>query len=181
MVLAKITVTSGIYRLVLVLHILSAIVGFGAVLLNGIYADEIKKHQGPEGIAIFDANWRASVKWGEKFIYAVPIFGLALVGMSDKVIKFSHTWVWLALVLYVIALGIVHGIHLPNLRRMRALMGELAAMGPPPAGTQSAGPPPQVAEIERRGQTANMLGMLLSLFVVAILVLMVFKPGGPRF
>ena len=30
-------INSGIYKLVLVLHILTAIVGFGAVLLNGIY------------------------------------------------------------------------------------------------------------------------------------------------
>src|SRR5205823_5833094 len=114
-----------------------------------------------EGAAIFDANYRVSVHWAEKFIYAVLIFGLALVGMSDKVFKFGQTWVWLSIVLYVVALGIVHGAHLPNLRRMRTLMGELAALGPPPEGAAPSGPPPQVAEIERRDQTAAVLGTTL--------------------
>ena len=36
-----------------------------------------------------------------------------------------------------------------------------------------------VAEMERRERLAATMGMILSLLVVAVLVLMVFKPGGP--
>ena len=50
MLVLGITTQSGIYRTILVLHILCAIVGFGAVMLNAIYGAESKKRPGPEGI-----------------------------------------------------------------------------------------------------------------------------------
>ena len=81
----------------------------------------MQKRPGPEGIAVFDANYRVS-KVGEYFIYAVFLLGLALVGLSDPVWKFSQTWVWLAIVLYLVALGISHGVLFPALKRMRVLM-----------------------------------------------------------
>ncbi len=85
----------GLYKTLLAAHILCAIIGFGAVFLNAIYGNEVKKHRGAEGIAIFDANEKVS-KIGEYFIYAVPVFGIAMIFSSDKLWKFSQTWVWLA-------------------------------------------------------------------------------------
>ncbi len=49
---------SAAYNILLLLHIAAAIVGFGAVLLNGVYGAEIKKRRGAEGIAIAEANHR---------------------------------------------------------------------------------------------------------------------------
>ena len=170
------TITSSGYRFVLLLHILSAIVGFGGVFLNVIYGNEVRKRKGPEGLAIFQANFKVA-NIAEYFIYAVPIFGLALVGMSDKAIDFGDTWVWLALVLYVVALGVVHGLLRPRLRRMEALMVELNAGGPPGAG----GPPPQAVALEQNGKEVAMISGVLNLMLIVLLYLMIFKPGGLRF
>ena len=49
MVLA--TVGSGVYKLFLFLHILTAILGFGAVLWNAAYAVQARKRPGPGGLA----------------------------------------------------------------------------------------------------------------------------------
>src|SRR5579864_1458717 len=116
------TISSNGYRIVLALHILAAIVGFGGVLLNGVYAAKARARPGPEGAAIAQANYEVSYGWAQWFIYAVLILGFALVGMSDKLIKFSQTWVWLAVVLYVAIIGILHGVHRPNVRRLDELM-----------------------------------------------------------
>ncbi len=43
---------SDAYKIVLVLHILCAIIGFGAVFLNGLYGAQAAKYKGPEGLAI---------------------------------------------------------------------------------------------------------------------------------
>ena len=43
------TIVSTPYKIVLVLHILAAIIGFGSVMLNGVYASEARKRPGPEG------------------------------------------------------------------------------------------------------------------------------------
>ncbi|HUR49844.1 MAG TPA: hypothetical protein VMY88_10020 [Acidimicrobiales bacterium] len=163
------------YKIVFLLHILCAIIGFGAVMLNGIYAAEVKKRRGAEGLAILQANTRVS-QIGEIFIMAVPLFGIGLVFMSDGAWRFSQTWVWSALGLFVVALGISLGFMAPAVKRQEGLMKELLAGGPPPAGA-SEGPPPQVAQLEANGKKMAMAGGLLHLALVTMLFLMIFKPG----
>jgi hypothetical protein len=169
------TINGGLYKLCLVLHILCAIVGFGAVFLNGIYGQQMKTRlqsgRVAEAIGIYEANLTVS-KIGEYFIYAVFIFGFALLGLSDSVWKFSQTWVWLAVVLYVIGIGLSHGVLMPTVKRMGVLMHELAA-GPPPVG----GPPPQAAEMASLGQRMGIVGPVLNIILIVILFLMVWKPG----
>ena len=63
------TYGNDLYKVVLVLHIFCAIVGFGAVYLNALYGQRDPEAPGPEGLAIYDANFRVS-KVGEYFIYA---------------------------------------------------------------------------------------------------------------
>src|SRR4029077_5529090 len=69
------TIVSTPYKIVLVLHILAAIIGFGSVLLNGVYASEARKRPGPEGGAIADANYRVSFGIAMYVIYAIPVLG----------------------------------------------------------------------------------------------------------
>ncbi len=175
MVLA--TISSGFYKVVLVLHILCAIIGFGAVFLNGIYGQQMKSRmqsgRGAEALGIYEANYTVS-KIGEYFIYAVFVLGFAALGLSDSFWEFSQTWVWLSVVLFVVALGLSHGVLQPAVRRMGVLMREMLA-GPPPAG----GPPPEAAEMAEIGKKLGAIGPVLDLIMIAILFLMVFKPGGP--
>jgi uncharacterized membrane protein len=164
------------YKVVLLLHVLCAIIGFGTVFLNGLYGREAKQRPGPGGAAITAANYNVS-KVAEYFIYAVFILGFALVGMSDKAWKFGQTWVWLAIVLYLVGIAVSHGILFPSARRMRDLSAELATAGPPPADAPP-GPPPQVAEMEQIGKRLGASSTFLHLLLVVILVLMIWKPGA---
>jgi len=84
-------------------------------------------------------------------------------------------------VLYVAALLFSIFVHQPNLRRMDALVNELAAMaagGPPAGGPPAGGPPPQAVELEQRGKAAARNGGILHLAFVVILVLMVWGSRG---
>jgi len=175
MVLANID--GGFYKFVLVLHIFCAIVGFGAVFLNGVYGQQMKVRMQAgkidEAIGIFEANDFVS-KIGEYFIYAVFLLGFAVLGLSDSAWKFSQTWVWLAIVVYLVAVGLSHAVLLPAVKRMGVLMHEMRD-GPPPVG----GPPPQAAEMASIGQKLAVVGPILDLAMIVVLFLMVFKPGGP--
>ncbi len=168
---------SDAYKIVLVLHILCAIVGFGAVFLNGLYGQQAKSRKGTEGLAISEANELVS-KVGEYFIFAVFLLGIALVLIGDDVWSFGDTWVWLSMLLYLLALGTSQGLMLPRVRRLIALQRELVAGGPPPADAPP-GPPPQVVEMESVGKQVGLIGALLNLALVVLIVLMVFQPGGP--
>ena len=160
-------VTSFAYKLVLLLHILSAIIGFGGVLLNGVYATRAKKRPPAEALAVVEANTWVSMKVAEIFIYLTAVFGLGLVGLSDKVWKFSQTWVWLALVVYVVGAR-----HLP---RPADAAGEEAHR----AHARDRG---RLADLgRRRGPKLEPqiggISMALNLVLVVVLVLMVWKPG----
>lgn len=179
---------SDAYKVVLILHIVTVVVGIGAVMLNGVYGAQAKARKGPEGLAIAEANYKVSML-AEKIIYLIPLFGIGLVFMSTtggiQIFKFSQTWVWLSLVLYVVALGVAHGVVMPTAKKMQVLMRELLAVGPPPGGAAGAGapppgaggPPPQVAQLEALGKRIGAGGATLNVLTVVIIVLMVWKPG----
>lgn len=164
-------VGSGLYKTLLVLHILSAIVGLGAVMLNGLYAAQSQKRPGPAGRAVSETNFFVS-NIAEKFIYTIPIFGILLVLDSGKAWKFSQTWIWLALLIYVVAIGISHAILIPGHKRINALLLEME-QGPAPAG----GRPPQAVESQAIAKRMAAAGATLNVFVVVFLVLMIWKPG----
>jgi len=162
---------SGIFKFLLVLHILTAIAGIGAVMWNGVYGAQAKKRPGPAGRAVAEANYTVS-SITEYARYALFVFGILLVLASDKVIKFSTTFVWLSMLLFIIAIGISHAVMFPTSKKMQALMLEVE-QGPPPSG----GPPPQVAQMEALGQRLAVGGGVLNVLAVTILFLMIWKPG----
>jgi hypothetical protein len=165
-------INSGIYKLLLLLHITSVIVGIGAVMLNGLYASQTAKRKGPEGRAISEANfWVSGI--AEYVIYSIPIWGILLVLTSDDAWKFSQTWIWLALLLFAVALGISHAVMFPSHKRLNELLAEMERT-PPPAG----GAPPQVAELDRLGQRLAAGGATLDVIVVIFVALMIWKPGA---
>lgn len=171
------TTNSGIFKLLLVVHLVAAVVGFGPLIVGGFFANESKKRPGPEGLAVFDAYEHVAIRVAERVVYTVPVWGILLVLLSNKAFEFSQTWIWLSLLLFILAIGLSHGVHIPNLRRMRALQGELVAMTPPAAGAAPSGPPPQVAQLEQCERRAAVVGTVLDLAFVVIIVLMVWKPG----
>ena len=63
MVLA--TVNGGLYKLLFVIHMLSAIVGFGVLTLGGLFGLEAKKRQGPEGLAVFESFEHIALTYAE--------------------------------------------------------------------------------------------------------------------
>jgi hypothetical protein len=171
-------VNSSLFKLVLVFHLLSVVVGFGGMTLIGFVGAASQGYPGPPGQAVFDTSQRLG-KVAEYFIYAVPVFGIALLFISTTngthVYWWDQTWVSLSLLIYIATVGFIHALHVPNLRKMGELMAEVNAAGPPPAG--AAGPPPQVAELQERGKRAGLYGGVANAAWVAVLILMVWKPG----
>jgi hypothetical protein len=159
------------YQVVFYLHILSIIVGLGAVFFNAVYGSEIRKRTGAGAVAIAEANLRVSTL-AKLFTYSIPIWGFGLIGLSDGVWEFSQTWVWLSTVLFALALGVATLVLFPTAKRQITLMKEMEAAGPP-----AGGPPPQVAELQANGKKLAMAGGFNHLALVVILALMIWKPG----
>jgi len=159
---------SGPYKFFLVLHIVAVIAGIGTTVLNGIYGAKAKA-AGPNGGHIAKANFEVTTI-AEKIIYLVPIFGIILVFLSDDAYQFDQFWIYGSLILFVIALGIAHGVMIPSTKRMLDVGAKLGS---------GQGGPADGAEMEALGKRLAMGGMTLNLLIVIIVVLMIWKPGGP--
>jgi len=149
----------GYYQVLLVIHLLTVIVGIGSVVLNGLYGNEAKKAGPNGGNAVVRANFQVSTI-AEYVIYLIPVTGILMV-IKDPRWDFSDTWVMMAIALYVIALGIAHAVLIPSSKKMIEL-----TQGPP------------TPEVEAVGKRLALAGGISNLIVVALVVLMVWKPGS---
>jgi uncharacterized membrane protein len=163
---------SGAYKVVLVLHILTVVFGFGPLVLAGLYDTESSKRGRQHAFAVGEVQF-AVLKIASYLVYLVFITGIALVMMSDQAWKFDSLWVSLAMLSYIVAIGIWHGTLIPNERRLNTLRRELAQMD----GELLDGPPEQAVELADRTKRSAAMGAVLDLILVFIIYLMVFKPG----
>lgn len=160
------------YEVVFYLHILTAIIGLGAVMLNGLHAAQGGKRGGREELAISESV-EAVAKVAEYFIYAIFVTGLlmALTAKDGSAIEISDFWLSAAMFLFIVALGISHGVLNPSVKKYNAaLKASIEASGGSPDG-----PTP---EMEAAGKRTAMAGATLNVIVVVILYLMVWKPGS---
>ncbi len=94
----------------------------------------------------------------------VVLAGFALMSLDspyakgEKVGEFGQTWIWLSLLLWLVAVGLVLGVVVPTLERATALI----------SGEQSV-----VALTGRVAAAGGVVGLLFA----AIVVLMVYRPG----
>lgn len=103
----------------------------------------------------------------------VVVLGFGAMGFADPKyhITIASTWIWLSLVFYVIALGLTLFIVVPAMRRAaNALDGEAAVEAEDPAAVGEA-----PAKAAGYGAIAGTSG-IASLLLVAVVVLMVWKP-----
>jgi uncharacterized membrane protein len=153
-------VGSTLYNLLLLLHILAAIVGFGGIALNSIYLARARALPGQQGHAVLEANSFVTSKVSEMAIYATFLLGILVLVASDGVFEFSEGWVSAAFVVMIAMVGVIHGMIRPATRQLIALSGS-------GSGTGEAG------ALERRVTIGT--GGINVLLVIA-LWLMIWKP-----
>lgn len=149
------------YNLLLLLHLATVVVGFGAVSLNGVYNRKAMR-AGSSSSAISTANFEVSAL-AEYAIYLVPVFGILVLLASGKTYQFSDGWVSASFLLYLIGLGVHHAVVRPGHRKLNAALASGRTDSP---------------EVTGLNQRLAVGAAVLNLLLVVILVLMVWKPGG---
>lgn len=173
-------VESGLYRLVLVLHITSVVMGFGPLFVAAAYTRSARKRGGAEGAAIGEANEQVTEQWAEKAIYAVPVFGILLVLLSDGRWGFDQLWITLSFVLYFAAVAVLRVVVMPTQRQLNQVTAALVSEGggaPARGGATGGRRPRQVAELEQLGKKLAAAGGVLNVLVVVLIGVMIWKPG----
>jgi hypothetical protein len=160
------------FQLFLLLHVLGAIVVFGPTFVFPIIASQVQKapQHGHFGAVLGEFIEMRLVLPGA-VVQGITGVGLILTSGRDLT-QPANRWLLGAIVLYLIAIGFASTVQARNAKRMVELTAHMPP-GPPPAGAP-AGPPPEIAETGRKLAQG---GQLLTVLIVAIVALMVLKPG----
>ncbi len=149
----------------LVLHVLSAAVGFGAVFITGVYAG-VARRRADEAVRRY---FRTGRNWAARSLYVVPVLGVALVTTSHGADRFGQLWVWVSLTLWVAAAAVAHALVWPGEGRIQRLLVEAGPGGRPGA---------RGSELDRVCRRVAGAALFIDAVFVATLVLMVARPGG---
>ena len=149
-----------------IVHIGGAIVGIGPTYAFSILGPSVGE-AGPNGGA---AILRAMLKIEHKIVTPValitqPLSGALLIFETGRNHGFfSHTWLWVSILVYIVLMYLSFMVNTPAMERMLTYMD--APTGPP-------GP-----EIQKDIKTAQKLGPILGMMGVVIIILMIWKPGS---
>lgn len=150
MLLAAPTDTS--YKFVFLLHIIAVVVSLAPATAHPLMFTVVERRNGDlVGLARLVSGLPSRV-YMIAFLVA-GVLGMGLISMSDDVWEWSQTWVWLALVVWAAAVGVQHALLFPAERALAE--GSAAAI-----------------------QRVKAVGSGLTVLVLVLLYLMVFKPGA---
>ncbi len=159
--------TSAIYRIILLLHILTAIVGFGGLIAHGAYNAKAFRSKAADA-AVLLRTTASITNIAHYAIYALFVLGIVLISLSDSAIGFGEAWISASFVVVFAVVGLAHGMVRPAVRglteRAEALPGETPMESDPEVKALA-------------GKLAIGEGVTQVLLAIA-LILMIWQPGS---
>ncbi len=157
--------TSVIYRIVLVLHIAAAFVGFGGVIAHGAYNAKAFAAKASEAITLLRTT-KSVTSLAYNAIYGVFLLGIVLIAVSDGEWGFGEPWVSMSFVIWFALVGVTHGL----IRPASSGLLERAEVLDPDASMSEDGEVMGLAKKLALGEG------IFQLLVVAAIVVMVWGP-----
>jgi hypothetical protein len=111
--------TSVGYTLLLLAHIASTVVGFGAVLVTGIQAGRARRGPEQESPDSVRRYFRPGTNWAGRTLYLVPAFGAGLIATSGGAFGASSAFIESGLVLWAVAVLAAEMVLWPAERRIQ--------------------------------------------------------------
>lgn len=163
------------YQFLLFLHIAVAVIAFGATFAFPFLGNMGGKEPQHVNFAL-----RVTLAIEEKLTtplaVVMPFLGLLLIRAGHHDLWRSE-WLLIAIPLYTAAFFFALFVQSPKVKKLVEMTGgaHAPAGGPAPVSGAQQGPPP---EMLRLIQQTKMGGMFLSLAVLGLVLLMVWKPGA---
>lgn len=140
------------YKIVFLLHILSAIVAFAPAFVWPIVNVQARKRGGRVPAEVAGQVPVNNVLIHGPALVLTGVFGILMIVMSEDVWEFSQAWISGAFLAFFALLGVLFGLLVPAERKAAA--GDEAAV-----------------------RKVSMFGGFIHLLLVVMLYLMIFKPG----
>lgn len=159
------------YHVLVMLHLLCVIGGFGAIAYNALYMSLAQRRPTGGTGAILEVNTLVS-GLAELLIYAALVFGIGAVASSHSTVKFSQAWVSAAFGVYIVAVGVLHGWIKRHQRMYAGIVAKLESGSDPETREKD------VAELMGLEKRVGFGWGVFNALVIAAVYLMVFKPGS---
>jgi hypothetical protein len=119
------------YDLLVGLHALSAVVGFGAVGVSGTYAARARSAAEPQAQEGLKRYFQPSTNWAERSLFLTPVLGAIVLWAGDSS-AVSQAWPWIGLGCWVLAVGIATGLCWPAERKIQMWLADAPVHGEGP-------------------------------------------------
>ena len=155
--------SGALYSTLLMLHVLCALVGFGAVGITGIQAARVRRGPSAPGAAGVRRYFRPGVNWTGRVLYGVPVFGFCLLAASRGAFRAGDGFVVAGLLLWATAAVVAEVVVWPVERRIQQALSRR---------WEDQGDPRLDRDCRRAAAGAALLGVVF----VSATVLMIGKP-----
>jgi len=154
------------YDLLVVLHVLSAVIGFGAVGVSGSYAARARSASKPREQERLVRYFSPGTNWAERCLLLTPVLGALVLGAGDRSAA-SQLWPWIGLGCWVIAAGIASASSWPAERRVQAWLAG-------PGGDQGA--EDGLTKFRGACRVVELGAFLVSVCFLGAVVVMIWQP-----
>ena len=144
------------YNIMLLLHILTAFVGFAPAFVHPILGAQMERGGVDGRPTIFSFMAQNSMRIYGSAIIVTGLLGFGVAGMSDEIYKVSQGWLVAAVIIWIAIIGVLHGGIVPAEKAVAA------------AGA---------ARDEAAEKKLAVAGGIATLLFVVQLVIMIWKPG----
>lgn len=158
----------GKYQWLLFLHVTGAFLFLGGSIVAGVLSNLAQRRERPSEIAVLLRSTRIAMIATSAGVPMLFIFGLWLVSAAPNNYDFGQAWIIAAFVLFVLT-NVIGGMAGKGEKETRELAERLAAAGDAPS-----------PDLRARLRDPKALALVWTSFLltVAILALMIWKPGA---
>lgn len=119
------------FKALLLIHILSAIVGIGPSFAFGVLGPMSEKVGGPGGLAIMEGMHAMDRRLVNPAAVVQPTTGILMIFQSGRDTNFfGFEWLWISMFLYSVIMVLVYAINNPAFHKMIRLAKEGRAETP---------------------------------------------------
>jgi len=157
------------FDIVLLLHVACVLAGLATTATAAATARRMRRHAGtsaplPEALRRY---FRPGVNWAGRTVYGIPVFGFALLAMSQGAYALGDGWVLAGLVLFVLLAVVAEVAMWPAERR---LQHALTAVG------TGSDPAPTAPTLRVDAATLERSAVVVLVLLVAGIVVMIAQP-----
>jgi len=160
-------VTGPGYDVLVGLHVLSAIVGFGAVGVSGVYAGRARSADDPRGDALLQRYFSPGTNWAERALLVTPVLGVVVLLAGDRPAA-SQAWPWIGLGLWGFATAVATSRCWPAERKIQVWFAQATD---PEEGRQSG-----TAPLRDACRTVQWSASVISVCFAGAVVVMIGQP-----